>query len=76
MPNEIKRNYGGINDAEMLEANKTMREFFVQDKAEFVAFDADFNDPYADNWANSIVTAEIAGRALCVHFQSPGMGKP
>lgn len=54
-----------IEDAIMLEVSKTIRAFFIQDKADFVAFDSDtFADPaapalpFATVWLNAINAAE------------------
>ncbi|MEO5572043.1 MAG: carboxypeptidase-like regulatory domain-containing protein [Bacteroidia bacterium] len=48
----------GVSDAEMFESSKTKRGFFITDKADFIAFDADFADPYAADWLTLITGAE------------------
>lgn len=52
-----KRLYN-ISDAEMFQESKTKRGFFIEDKADFILFDADFSDPYAANWLTAITNAE------------------
>jgi hypothetical protein len=57
LTDEIKRLYR-ITDPEMYEAAKTKRGFFIADKADFIAFDPDFDDPFADGWLTQINSAE------------------
>lgn len=47
-----------ISDAEMFEASKTKRGFFISDKPDFITFDADFADPFAADWLTDITDAE------------------
>lgn len=47
-----------ITDPEMYEASKTKRGFFLEDKPDFVAFDADLADPFAADWLTEISEAE------------------
>jgi hypothetical protein len=47
-----------ITDPEMFEASKTKRGFFLTDKADFIGFDADFDDPFAADWLAAIGDAE------------------
>jgi len=56
-PEETKRVYA-MNDAEALELEKTIRSCFVQDKADFIAFDEKFNAPFETDWLNEITEAE------------------
>jgi hypothetical protein len=42
----------------MLEESKTKRGFFLVDKEVFVAFDIDFDDPFAADWLQMITDAE------------------
>ncbi|MFI5218780.1 MAG: carboxypeptidase regulatory-like domain-containing protein [Bacteroidia bacterium] len=56
-PIQQKSKYN-ISHAEMIESAKTKRGFFLEDKAGFVAFDADFDDPYAADWLTAITAAE------------------
>ena len=57
LSDEIKRLYR-ITDPEMYEAAKTKRGFFIADKVDFIAFDPDFDDPFADGWLTQINSAE------------------
>lgn len=56
-PKEKTRIYY-IADATMLELAKTKHGFFLEDKAKFVQFDADFQDPYAANYLAKISGGE------------------
>lgn len=62
-PKEVIRDYQ-IEDALMLEFSKTEREFFIEDKADFIAFDPAFADPalpalpYETVWQTAITAAE------------------
>jgi len=47
-----------ISDAEMYQDSKTKRGFFIEDKADFIAFDAGFADPFATEWLTEISNAE------------------
>ena len=47
-----------ITDPEMYEAAKAKRGFFLEDKADFIAFDGDFADPFAADWLTLISDAE------------------
>lgn len=47
-----------VRDDIMLELVKLKKMFFVEDKADFVAYDADFNDPFETNWTAAIAAAE------------------
>jgi hypothetical protein len=47
-----------LPDSEMYEISKTKRGFFIEDKADFIAFDADFSDPFAADWLTAIEDAE------------------
>jgi hypothetical protein len=53
----IKRKFN-VSDLYMIEAGKTMRTHFVDEQAEFVAFDADFANPFETDWESAIVAAE------------------
>ena len=57
MGKKITRLYK-IIDPEMYEASKTKRGFFLEDKADFINFDADFADPFAAGWLTDISDAE------------------
>ncbi|MGD8782704.1 MAG: hypothetical protein PVH88_27585 [Ignavibacteria bacterium] len=50
---DINRNFT-ISDADMLQASRVMHGIFSGDKASFTAFDAAFDDPFADNWLQKI----------------------
>ena len=54
---QVQRLYN-IADPEMYEAAKTKRGFFIEDKAAFISFDADFTDPFAADWLTQITDAE------------------
>ena len=54
--NEVIRSYS-FSDAVMLQASRVMQGLFVEDKAAFIGFDSDFNDPFADNWQSKITDA-------------------
>ncbi len=43
---------------DMLEKTKVHRASFLTHKVEFVAFDADFDDPYITDWLTSITASE------------------
>lgn len=47
-----------ITDAEMFEAQKTKRGFFIEDQAEFENFDTDFKTPFEADWLTAIDNAE------------------
>lgn len=55
--NRINRNYSGA-DSEMLEDSATVHTLFVNDLADFSAFDPSFDAPYAADWLASINTAQ------------------
>lgn len=57
MPEQEERHYS-IPDADMLELSSTMREFFIEDKADFIARNPKFDDPYAGQWEEKITAAE------------------
>ncbi len=57
MAKQSRRTFS-ITDAEMFEAQKTKRGFFIEDKTDFIAFDEDFKDPFADDWQTAIDAAE------------------
>jgi len=56
-PNQIDRNFA-ISDSEMIVASGVYRTLFIEDKADFIQFDASFADPYADSWGAAITLAE------------------
>ena len=56
-PEETKRVYA-MSDAEALELEKTIRGCFVQDQADFTAFDGRFSAPFETEWLNEISAAE------------------
>src|SRR4051812_13229341 len=51
------RNYN-MADAVMFQKSRTKRQHFINHKAAFVAFDADFDDPFADDWQDAIEASE------------------
>jgi hypothetical protein len=57
MPNPKERKYD-ISDANMLSDANNKRAYFVEDQADFVAFDPDFAAPYEDTWLVAIEAAE------------------
>ena len=56
-PEETKRVYA-MSDAEALSLEKTIRSCFLQDQADFAAFDARFSTPYETDFLNDITAAE------------------
>jgi len=56
-PEETKRVYA-ISDAEALALEKTIKGCFVQDHADFAAFDERFSSPFETDWLNEITAAE------------------
>lgn len=54
---ETRRAYT-ISDADALELGKTTRGCFVQDQADFIAFDSKFSSPFETDWLNEIIAAE------------------
>lgn len=58
MPVELKRKFE-VTDPEMILAAEVMKEFFHEDKGEFIAFDADFTDPFEDDWQTAIDAATV-----------------
>ncbi|MBI4945344.1 MAG: hypothetical protein HY840_02965, partial [Bacteroidetes bacterium] len=57
-PKEINRNYTRITDLEMTQFSHVIRNAFTVDKAQFIAFDPDFNDPFSANWLTKITNAD------------------
>lgn len=57
MPDPIIRDYR-ITDPEMIQDARIKHGAFTEDKADFVAFDPDFADPFADNYEADIDAAE------------------
>lgn len=57
-PEQITRNYGNMSDVDMLEFAQTILGQFINDKADFVAYDPDFDDPFEPDWQAAIVAAE------------------
>jgi hypothetical protein len=53
----VKRKYN-ITDTEMFEQSSLKRGFFLEDKTALVAFDSDFDDPFAADWLAKIEEAE------------------
>jgi hypothetical protein len=47
-----------MSDADMFQRSRTKRQHFIDNKAAFVAFDADFDDPYDADWLASIEASE------------------
>lgn len=56
--NEPIRTYS-MSDSEMLEESKIKQGHFIEDKAEFEAFDQDFRDPFVQNWQSQIASTEL-----------------
>jgi len=56
-PEETKRVYT-LNDADALSLEKTIRSCFLQDQADFAAFDTRFGAPYETDFQNDITAAE------------------
>src|SRR5262245_19278162 len=54
---QLKRGYF-LSDADMIEEARTRLGFFEEDKADFVGFDPDFDDPYHDDVETKIDDAE------------------
>jgi hypothetical protein len=57
MPEPIKRDFS-LPDDEMIQDARTKHASFTEDKADFIAFDPDFADPFADNFETEIDEAE------------------
>lgn len=57
MPEPVIRNFK-IPDDTMIQDARVKHATFTEDKADFVAYDVDFDDPYADNFDADIDTAE------------------
>lgn len=57
MAKEIKRIYSG-SDAGMLEKSKTIRGCFLEDKADFIAYDSLFSDPFISMLNQKVEGAE------------------
>ncbi|MFI5219495.1 MAG: carboxypeptidase-like regulatory domain-containing protein [Bacteroidia bacterium] len=57
MPEPILRDYS-ITDPDMIQDARTKHASFTEDKTDFVAFDPDFADPYADDFEDEIDAAE------------------
>ena len=53
----MNRNYN-MPDADMFSTGRTHRGHFITYKAQFIALDPMFNDPYKDNWLASIEASE------------------
>lgn len=53
----LKRKYN-VSDLNMLEKNKTMRQHFIDEQAEFSGFDIDFATPFETGWQSAIDAAE------------------
>jgi hypothetical protein len=53
----VRRNYS-VSDAHLSERAGVFRALFIEDKAAFVAFDADFADPFAADWLAAIEAAD------------------
>src|SRR5688500_8190258 len=45
-------------DADMMQKSRTKRQHFINNKPAFVAFDADFDDPFVADWLASIEASE------------------
>ena len=58
IPDPITRVYK-LTDAEMLEAARVTHGYFMEDKADFLAFDPTLVDPFADNFLMSIDAIEL-----------------
>ncbi len=46
------------SDPKMFESVKTTRDSFIDDKADFITFDPDFDDPFAADWLDNIEAGE------------------
>ena len=68
---ETKRVYA-ISDAAALELEKTIRGCFVQDQADFTAFDGRFITPFETDWLNEITAAEEEAKDNSVVTQQSG----
>ncbi|MCB9191087.1 MAG: carboxypeptidase regulatory-like domain-containing protein [Flavobacteriales bacterium] len=53
----LKRKFN-VSDLYMLEFSKTMRTHFIDEQAQFAAFDADFTSPFENDWLSAIDAAE------------------
>ncbi|MEO5571187.1 MAG: carboxypeptidase-like regulatory domain-containing protein [Bacteroidia bacterium] len=58
MPEPIKRAFH-ISDPEMIGDARVKHAAFLEDKADFVVYDADFDDPFSDNFLADIDAAEV-----------------
>jgi len=47
-----------MSDADMCSESRTKRQHFIDNKPDFVAFDADFDDPFVTDWLTAIEAAE------------------
>jgi len=47
-----------MSDAAALELEKTIRNCFIQDQADFIAHDGRFSSPFETDWLNEITAAE------------------
>ncbi|MBI5214461.1 MAG: hypothetical protein HY960_01770 [Ignavibacteriae bacterium] len=56
-PKEVVRLYT-MADSDMMQVSEKTREAFIEDNADFQAFDPDFKDPYAANWQSEIDAAK------------------
>ncbi len=57
MPEPIRRIFS-ISDEVMIQDARTKHQSFIEDKADFIAFDPDFDDPFADDFETKINDAE------------------
>ncbi|HOZ91256.1 MAG TPA: carboxypeptidase-like regulatory domain-containing protein [Bacteroidia bacterium] len=57
MPEQKGRKYD-ISDANMLTDANNKRAYFIEDQADFTAFDPDFANPYETDWETKIEAAE------------------
>ena len=71
-PEEIIRNYSMADD-DMLEFCNTMLGLFTADKAAFIDYDPDFDDPFRQNWKDSIEAAEAVPKDEAVVDQQTGL---
>jgi len=71
-PEETKRVYA-MRDAAALELEKTIRGCFVQDQADFIAFDGRFSSPFETDWLNEITAAEEEAKDNNVVTQQSGL---
>jgi len=55
--NQARRKFR-ITDDKFIEASRTKRSFFTEDKPDFILFDEDFDDPFTDTWKAEIDVAE------------------